>query len=412
MCTLAHQDRPGSALPEVDERTPIFSLAIPVMVVATPARTVRRFDFEDFVDHLQRFHHQRIVRPPNAIPDQFQEPAIDHLARLKRVLLPRRAVGNVDLPRRNLRVVKRFTISWRTDPHVVVRHLRIQHPAPRGGPLIQVRLDPVGVVLQKAAQLSRTVVPHDLARAQQRRDHHRQRGRRVARVFLPALLLRHRRIAHQKARRPRHKGADIEVAQPVQLPQTPGQDHRKRDLIQLNARPVRRPIDPEILRKAAVRVLRAGQVHQRAACGVNAAAGQQRRRRLHHVTRPHQVVPAQIVIGLGIAPRNRSRSDKGAGVRLVLMRQNDVVRNARQPAAVARYRGQSLRAQRTVPLLDEPFPVHLIRCGEGLHHAGKRGMTTFAQGNRDCELAEARHIDLAHYGDVAVQRRAIVPAHL
>ncbi len=203
---------------------------------------------------------------------------------------------------------------------------------------IQIGLDPVRVGLEKARQLRRHIRPRNIRRADQPRDHRRQRRRRVARVLLPALLLRHRRIAHQERRRALDKRKHVELAQPVQLPQPPRQHDRKRHLIQLNARPVRRSVDPEVLREAPIRPLRTRQIHQRAPRRIDAPAGQQRRRRLHHVARPHQVIPAQIVVALRRSPRNRRRRNERARVRLVLMRQQHILADPQQLPAVHRGR--------------------------------------------------------------------------
>ena len=89
-------------------------------------------------------------------------------------------------------------------------------------------------------------------------------------------------------------GKISKLSQPIQLPQPPRQNDRKRHFVQLNPRPVRRTVDPEVLRKAPIRPLRTRQIHQRPHRRIRPPARQQRRRRLHHIARPHQVIPAQV----------------------------------------------------------------------------------------------------------------------
>ncbi len=77
MRPLARQYRPRAALSPAHVRPSILPLPISIMVVAPPARPVRRIDLQRLIHHLQRVHNQRIVRPPNAIPHQLQKPRID-----------------------------------------------------------------------------------------------------------------------------------------------------------------------------------------------------------------------------------------------------------------------------------------------------------------------------------------------
>ena len=72
-------------------------------------------------------------------------------------LLARRAVRQHQVPRRNRRIVERLARARRTDPHVVPLHLRQQHAIVGRRPLVQVRFNPVRVVLQEARQLRRLV---------------------------------------------------------------------------------------------------------------------------------------------------------------------------------------------------------------------------------------------------------------
>src|SRR6202041_4009942 len=101
--------------------------------------------------------------------------------------------------------------------------------------------------------------------------------------LLPSLLLGHGSIANQKPRRAVAKRKEIEVAQSTQLPEPPRQHNRKRDLTELNAGPIRRTVDPEVLSKAAVGPLRTRQIDKGPHRRVRPAACEQGRGSLHHV---------------------------------------------------------------------------------------------------------------------------------
>ena len=57
----------------------------------------------------------------------------------------------------------------RADAHVVVLDVGMENAVGGGGPLVEMRLDPVGVVLQEAAELGRLVGARDIGRADQAR---------------------------------------------------------------------------------------------------------------------------------------------------------------------------------------------------------------------------------------------------
>ena len=86
------------------------------------------------------------------------------------------------------------------------------------------------------------------------------------------------------------------------------------------------------------------------------------------------------------------------------MREDDRVRDAHELAAVGGGFGEACRRQRTVPLLDEAVAVLGVGRRERLHHAGERRVMAVAEGDGDGELAVLGNVDLAHDGDVAVER--------
>src|SRR5580658_2556097 len=311
---------------------------------------------------------------------------------------------------RDLGVVEGFAFRRRPDAHVVVRDAGDEDARGGGCPLVEVSFDPVGVVAEKGCEFGE-LGADDVGGADERGDDDGECGGRVAGVLLPAFLLCHRSVADEEAGGACDEGNDVEAAEGVELPETPGEDDGERDLVKLNAGPVGRAVDPEVLREAAVRVLRAGEVDESAESCLGAAAGEQSGRGLDHVARPDEMIAAEIVVGLGGSPGDGGGGDEGAGVGLVLVGEDDVVRDAHKTAAVSRCRDETLGRGGAMPLLDEALAMDLIRRGEALHHARNGRVMAVTERDSNGELAVAGDAYLAHDGDVAVERLAEVPGH-
>src|SRR5215831_3962216 len=84
---LSGQQGPGTALSPTCVRAAVFSLAKAVMVVATPAGSIRRVHFEHRIDYAQRVLYERIMSTANPDTNQFKKTGIDNL--LRRKLNPR-----------------------------------------------------------------------------------------------------------------------------------------------------------------------------------------------------------------------------------------------------------------------------------------------------------------------------------
>ena len=133
---------------------------------------------------------------------------------------------------------------------------------------------------------------------------------------------------------------------PFGFPETPGEDDRESDFIELLAAPVGGSVDPEVLRKAAVGLLSTGEIDQRAACRLGTAAGEHGGGRLHHVARPHEMIAAHVVVAAILSPGDGGGGNKGSGVGLVLVRQKHVVAGAH---AACRHLARAPRATRGLP---------------------------------------------------------------
>ena len=93
------------------------------------------------------------------------------------------------------------------------------------------------------------------------------------------------------------------------------------------------------------------------------------------------------------------------------MREDGVVADAHEAAVVGGDGGEALGRGGAVPLLDVAFAVDLVGRGERLHHAGEGGVMAVAERDGDGEFAGFSDIDLAHDGEVAVERLTEVPGH-
>ncbi len=173
-----------------------------------------------------------------------------------------------------------FSGFRRADAHVMALDVGVQNAFVGHSPVFEVLLDPVREFLKKNSQFHGLVSAGNLGRADQAADDCGKGGRRLAWVLFPALLVGDGGMAHQEARGSFDKGKDLQRVESIRLPQAPGQDDGKRNLVELDSAPIGGSIDPEILRKASVGLLRAGQVYQRAPGRFSSPAGQQRTRGL------------------------------------------------------------------------------------------------------------------------------------
>ena len=103
--------------------------------------------------------------------------------------------------------------------------------------------------------------------------------------------------------------------------QTPRQQHRHGHLVELQPRPIGGSINPAVLRKSAVRPLNRRQPDQSAQRRACLTGGEQCCGAVHEVSRPHQVITAQILVAFGFAPGDTHRGDHSALKNFVFVRQ-------------------------------------------------------------------------------------------
>src|SRR5262249_24874604 len=163
---------------------------------------------------------------------------------------------------------------------------------------------PVGVRENEICRVSGADFHAPVRGAGERRYHHRQRRRRIAGIFFPALLRCHRSSQNQTGSGAQSYYARIEEVERMVFMQTPRQQYWESHLIKLKPRPVGGPIDPTVLRKTAVRPLDSCQPDQRAQRRSSLACGEKRACTLYEVARPDQMITTNVQIAFSFTPRN------------------------------------------------------------------------------------------------------------
>ena len=184
-----------------------------------------------------------------------------------------------------------------------MRQLRSRHIEPSFDTGVP-RVGRLAKILRRCVVRSRL---GQFGRHEERGDFGRNRKRRISSLFLPPVLGTHRTIAREKCgRTPHHRPQRVSPAA-IEHALTKGEIHqqnRQRRLVHLNAVPVGRAIEPHVLRPMAVRLLCHLQVPQHASRLLVRTHGDEPAGCLHEISRPHQVIATQVVVGLGETPRN------------------------------------------------------------------------------------------------------------
>ena len=337
MAALSGEQRPRATLPPPGVRPAVLPLAIPVVVVAMPAGTERRVHFEDGVHDAQRVLDERVVEPADSVAHEFEESRVHDVLRWELPRLARRAVGH--LQEAVVRVLIRLRIAEGNgmDADKMTPNARDENARGRDGPHVHVALEEIGVVLEKPRGIRVAPIRCELRGTREGRDAHGERGRRVAAVLFPPVLRCDGTLADQPRGRPHHQRVRIEVAQRGRFTQSPGEQDREGDLVQLDPMLVRLAIDPEVLIEAAIGALGAGEINEGPKRQVRVARREQPHRAMHHVPGPDEMVATQVFVALRLAPRNRERGDGRPRVGLVFVGEQQTVTRVIQPAAVRRH---------------------------------------------------------------------------
>ena len=181
----------------------------------------------------------------------------------------------------------------------------------------------------------------------------------------------------------------------------------------MNSAPVCVSIDPEVLREAAVGILRDGEIDERAKRCRGIAGSQQRRCAVDHVAGPHQVIAALIVVAFGLPPRNGERCNERARERFVLVRQQQTVAAVIEIALIERcaFKRPQMRGS-LIPLLLVFRQVLVKRDPERLQQIGNCSVLAVSESKTERELLRLAKVQLAGQGNVSVAGPLKLPIHL
>src|SRR5262245_15322815 len=196
--------------------------------------------------------------------------------------------------------------------------------------------------------------------------------------------------------------------------QTPRQQCRSSNLIELQAGPISGAVEPAVLREASIWPLNGREPDQSAQRRAGLAGGEKRSCALDQVSSPHQVITTEIAFALGFAPRNAQRGNHRALKDFVFMSKQHAAAQPVHAAAVARVAAEIefWIHYGTLPLPDIRFAVTIKWFSQGKKQLGDCGLITAATSNGDGEFATAVQFDFSRECDVAPLGGAELPIHL
>src|SRR4051812_46192239 len=195
MAALAGQKWPSPAFSKTMIRSAIDALPVTVVVVSSPARAVGSFDFQQCIDYTKRVLEQRISCLANAVTHQFEKSAIHNFLGGKLGGLARSAISDHQACSIRILATVRISRVGGIDADEMSTNVRDEGSLRGNGPRVHVRFQKIRVLLN---ELGNPVVA-PLSRIGgctcERSNIGRQRRRRIAAGFLPALLLCDRAVA-------------------------------------------------------------------------------------------------------------------------------------------------------------------------------------------------------------------------
>ena len=150
-------------------------------------------------------------------------------------------------------------------------------------------------------------------------------------------MVKLRPLQDQVRRRTLHHDARIKKTEGHSLfAQTPRQQRRSGNLIELQARPIGRAVQPTVLGEAAVPPLNGSEPDQRAQGRASLASCEKRSRALDQVPSPYQMIATTVAFALGFAPGYAQGGDHSALKHFVFMGQQHATAQPVHSAAIAR----------------------------------------------------------------------------
>jgi len=177
----------------------------------------------------------------------------------------------------------------------------------------------------------------------------------------------------------------------------------ERRLVHLNAVPIRGAVEPHVLRPVPVGLLSHMEIAQHAPDVFMRANRDEAPGRFHEVSWPHEVITAQIVVGLGEPPGDRKAGDDPAFDTLGFVRSHECGTDPIEPALVFRRYLAVEPCMPGVPASD----IRALHVVEVLQQADQRVLTGF-HGRRaetkgqDERAIRGREVDFSRNRDVPV----------
>ena len=405
---LAREQRPGSADAIAVESRAVRVLPIAIVIVTLPARTLRQIVFDRGIENRERIDDERIVRIAQSQPNEMKEFSADHVARRLLVLAVR------DLQNRGIgfgHVVRSVAIG-RRDPQEMLRPIGHEFAAGCDGPFFQMRRQPIRIIERELRRVFIVTRARKFRHDHQAGDDRGQRGWRIPGSFFPAFLPRLRAVSHQITRGAQDQRPRIEKIERIRFVQMPGEQDGRGHFVHLQARPESFAAGPGILRQLAVGILQTSEPDERGTSGRDLTRGQQTDRALHEIARPNQMITAQLIVALRLAPRNAERRHHRAAKRLVLMREQDGAAPPSEEAVIAGVFVEIDAGVRATPLFDKSFAMLPERRGERLDQFGRGALFRSAKGDRDREFISFRQIELGREREISIARLGKFPIHL
>jgi hypothetical protein len=208
------------------------------VVVAVPARPVRRFDPEEPVHDLDGVHHDGIVRAADAVPDQLKETRVDDLLSGELPTAPRRAVREGEHAGVGIFVGNHLIDSAGRDADVMPGDVGDQRALGGDGPGLYAAFKQIGIVLEKGRCGLVPPTACEVGRHNEGCNRGGERGWGETRGLFPALLLR--------------DGVRVEATEGALALETVREPDGEGNLVELNPAPVRGAVDPEVLGEATI----------------------------------------------------------------------------------------------------------------------------------------------------------------
>src|SRR5579864_62698 len=288
-------------------------LSVAIIVVAIPARPLRKPDLQKRVNNFDGVQDFRIIWRTQAKSHQCKCVRADDV-RCTFNIFSRRTIfnGNETFIWRG----RTFDL-WRRNSHVISIHANLpcQIAALRIGPPLDAFIPGIGEIADVGSCYRFTHCIGDVGRRQQSRDFYRQSERGIAGVLFPSVLLRDWAIAGNETHCPPHHWPPaLHITKSVRSfpAQQIDEQDRKCSLIHLQPVPVRGAVQPHVLWPAPIGLLCRFEIVQNSNRVPGGSGSQEAGSSLNQISRPDEVIPAQIVVTFVEAPGNGKAGDYAA----------------------------------------------------------------------------------------------------